>query len=73
VRRGEREAMGEIMAALRELGADERVRAILVRGEARAFSAGLKASAERDMSTIDRVQAQMELQFDLARCSLLGR
>jgi enoyl-CoA hydratase len=60
------EAMGEIMVALRELGADERVRAILVRGEGRAFSAGfdMKASAGRDMSTIDRVQAQMELQFD---------
>ena len=60
------EAMGEIMAALKELAADERVRAILVRGEGRAFSAGfdMKASANRDMSTIDRVQAQMELQFD---------
>lgn len=60
------EAMGEIMAALKELGADERVRCVLVRGEGRAFSAGfdMKASTERDMSTIDRVTAQMELQFD---------
>jgi enoyl-CoA hydratase len=60
------EAMGEIIAALQELAADDRVRAILVRGEGRAFSAGfdMKASAERDMSTIDRVQVQMELQFD---------
>jgi enoyl-CoA hydratase len=60
------EAMNEIIAALKELAADERVRAILVRGEGRAFSAGfdMKASAERDMSTIDRVQRQMELQFD---------
>jgi enoyl-CoA hydratase len=60
------EAMREIMGALKELGNDDRVRAILVRGEGRAFSAGfdMKASAGRDMSTIDRVQAQMELQFD---------
>jgi enoyl-CoA hydratase len=60
------EAMNEITAALEELAADERVRVILVRGEGRAFSAGfdMKASAERDMSTIDRVQRQMELQFD---------
>jgi enoyl-CoA hydratase len=60
------EAMGEIMAALKELAADDRVRAILVRGEGRAFSAGfdMKASASRDMSSIDKVQAQMELQFD---------
>ncbi len=34
------EAMAENVAALRELGADDRVRAILVRGEGRAFSAG---------------------------------
>ena len=60
------EAMGEIITALKELDADERVRAILVRGEGRAFSAGfdMKASAERDMSTIDHVQVQMERQFD---------
>jgi enoyl-CoA hydratase/carnithine racemase len=60
------EAMSEIVAALKELAADERVRAILVRGEGRAFSAGfdMKASTERDMSTIDRVAAQMEFQFD---------
>jgi enoyl-CoA hydratase len=42
------------------------VRAILVRGEGRAFSAGfdMKASAERDMSTVEHVRRQMERQFD---------
>lgn len=60
------EAMREIMAALKELSNDKRVRTLIVRGEGRAFSAGfdMKASAGRDMSTIDLVQAQMELQFD---------
>lgn len=60
------EAMREIIATLKEIADDKRVRALLVRGEGRAFSAGfdMKASAGRDMSTIDLVQAQMELQFD---------
>jgi enoyl-CoA hydratase len=34
------EAMDECVAALKELGDDQRVRAIVVRGEGRAFSAG---------------------------------
>ena len=60
------EAMDECTAALKELADDERVRCILVRGEGRAFSAGfdLKASANRDMSSVDLVRRQMERQFD---------
>ncbi len=60
------EAMDECRAALIELAEDERVRAILVRGEGRAFSAGfdMKASAERDQSTVELVRRQMERQFD---------
>lgn len=60
------EAMDECTAALKELAADERVRCILVRGEGRAFSAGfdLKASANRDMSSVELVRRQMERQFD---------
>jgi len=60
------EAMDECVAALKELGDDQRVRAILVRGEGRASSAGfdMKASAERDMSTVEHVRRQMERQFD---------
>jgi enoyl-CoA hydratase len=60
------EAMDENVAALRALAADDRVRVILVKGEGRAFSAGfdMKASASRDMSTVDLVRRQMERQFD---------
>ena len=60
------EAMDECRAALQQLAEDERVRVVLVRGEGRAFSAGfdMKAASERDMSTIDHVRRQMELQFD---------
>lgn len=59
-------AMDECRAALTALAEDERVRAVLVRGEGRAFSAGfdMKASADRDMSTVDLVRKQMERQFD---------
>ena len=60
------EMMDECRAALAELADDDGVRAILVRGEGRAFSAGfdMKAAAERDMSTVDHVRRQMERQFD---------
>ncbi|MEZ5818560.1 MAG: enoyl-CoA hydratase/isomerase family protein [Hyphomicrobiaceae bacterium] len=60
------EAMDECVTALREVADDDAVRAVLVRGEGRAFSAGfdMKAAAERDMSTVDKVRAQMERQFD---------
>lgn len=60
------EAMDECVVALKMVAEDDRVRAVLVRGEGRAFSAGfdMKASAERDMSTVDKVRAQMERQFD---------
>ena len=60
------EAMDECRAALHDLAEDDRVRAVLVRGEGRAFSAGfdMKAAAERDMSTVDHVRRQMERQFD---------
>jgi enoyl-CoA hydratase len=60
------EAMDECVAALKVLGDDQRVRAILVRAECRAFSAGfdMKASAERDMSTVEHVRRHMERQFD---------
>ena len=55
------EAMDECRLALHELAEDDRVRVVLVRGEGRAFSAGfdMKASAERDMSTVDLVRRQM--------------
>jgi enoyl-CoA hydratase len=60
------EAMDECRAALRDVAEDDRVRAVLVRGEGRAFSAGfdMKAAAERDMSTVDHIRRQMERQFD---------
>jgi enoyl-CoA hydratase len=60
------EAMDECVAALKQVAADDAVRAVLVRGKGRAFSAGfdMKASAGRDMSTVDKVRAQMERQFD---------
>ncbi|MEZ5854433.1 MAG: enoyl-CoA hydratase/isomerase family protein [Hyphomicrobiaceae bacterium] len=60
------EAMDECVAALDELGQDEAVRCILVRGNGRAFSAGfdMKAAAEREMTSVDQVRRQMERQFD---------
>lgn len=60
------EAMDECRAALQSFAEDEAIRAVLVRGEGRAFSAGfdMKAAAERDMSTVDHVRRQMERQFD---------
>jgi enoyl-CoA hydratase/carnithine racemase len=42
------EAMDECDSALREPAADERVRAILVRGEGRAYSGGIDKRASAD-------------------------
>ena len=60
------EAMDECRRALAEFAENDAVRAVLVRGEGRAFSAGfdMKASANRDQSTVDLVRKQMERQFD---------
>lgn len=60
------ETMDECVQALKVLADDGSVRCILVRGEGRAFSAGfdMKASAGRDMSTVELVRRQMERQFD---------
>lgn len=60
------EAMDECRAALQSFAEDDAIRAVLVRGEGGAFSAGfdMKAAAERDMSTVDHVRRQMERQFD---------
>lgn len=60
------EMMVETMAAVDRLNADEAVRAIVVSGNGRCFSAGfdLRASGERNLDTVDKVRAQMTLQFD---------
>lgn len=60
------ELMDETMAAVDEFNANDDVRVILVRGAGRAFSAGfdLKASAERQLDSVDKVRAQMQKQFD---------
>ncbi len=60
------ELMRQSMAAIDAFAEDDEVDAIVVQGEGRAFSAGfdLKAAAERDMDSVDKVRAQMALQFD---------
>jgi enoyl-CoA hydratase len=64
------EMMLQTIEAVDSLGRDEDVDAIVVQGEGRAFSAGfdLKASADRDLSSIDKVRKQMTLQFDFITC-----
>jgi len=60
------EMMHECLAAMNAFAADENVKAVIVHGAGRAFSAGfdLKASSERNLDSIDKVRAQMALQFD---------
>ncbi len=60
------ELMHETLAAMAVLDVDPSVRAIVVRGAGRAFSAGfdLKASAERVMEDVADWERQMKLQFD---------
>lgn len=60
------ELMHETIAAMDAFAADDDVKAIIVQGTGRAFSAGfdLKASAERNLDSVDKVRAQMALQFD---------
>jgi enoyl-CoA hydratase len=60
------ELMRDSMATVDALNADDEVNVIVVSGAGRAFSPGfdLKASAERKLSGVDQVRAQMTLQFD---------
>ena len=60
------EMMHECLAAMNAFAADEDVQAVIVHGHGRAFSAGfdLKASSERNLDSVDKVRAQMALQFD---------
>ena len=60
------EMMHESLAAIDGFAADNNVQAVIVHGAGRAFSAGfdLKASAERNLDSVDKVRAQMALQFD---------
>lgn len=60
------ELMSASFDVLAELEATENVRAIVVRGNGRTFSAGfdLKAAAERKLDSVELIRAQMQLQFD---------
>jgi enoyl-CoA hydratase len=60
------ELMRQSIDAMDAFAADDAVKAVIVRGAGRAFSAGfdLKASGERKLDSIDKVRAQMALQFD---------
>ena len=56
----------ETGAAMKQLGADDRILAIVVRGEGRAFSAGfdLKESAARQTTGVEAWRAVLEADFD---------
>jgi len=60
------ELMTQSIAAMDDFAADDAVKAVIVQGAGRAFSAGfdLKASGERKLDGIDQVRTQMALQFD---------
>jgi enoyl-CoA hydratase len=60
------ELMGETIELVERYARDDEVRVIVVTGNGRAFSAGfdLKASAERQLDSVDKMRAQMQLQFD---------
>ena len=60
------ELMRETLAAMDTLNADDSVRAIVVSGKGRAFSAGfdLKAASERSLENHAQWREQLELQFD---------
>jgi len=60
------ELMRQSIDAMDGFAADDAVKAVIVRGAGRAFSAGfdLKASGERKLDGVDKVRAQMALQFD---------
>jgi enoyl-CoA hydratase len=60
------EMMQAAIAAMDQFGADDDVHVVIVSGAGRAFSAGfdLAAAGERKLDSIDKVRAQMGLQFD---------
>lgn len=60
------ELMTQSIAAMDGFATDDAVKAVIVQGAGRAFSAGfdLKAAGARKLEGIDQVRAQMALQFD---------
>jgi enoyl-CoA hydratase len=64
------ELMHETIAAVGRFDADDAVRAIVVSGNGRAFSAGfdLKAAGERNLDTAEKARAQLQLQYEFIMC-----